>query len=104
MKRERHFSPETRRALAVMGKLISAERRSQGRSQADLAERVGISVQTLGKAERGVPGTEMGTVFELATILGIRLFPDVDEVMLDQRLALTPAHVYPRALIGDDDF
>jgi transcriptional regulator with XRE-family HTH domain len=104
MKRERHYSPGTQRALSTLGKLIAVERRSQGRPQRELSERAGISVQTLINVEKGAPGTEIGTVFELATLLGIDLFPDVDDDRLDQRLALTPAHVYPPTLVGDDDF
>jgi len=104
MKRERHYSPETQRALTVLGKLIAAERRSQRRTQSDLAERVGVSVPTLSKIERGSAGSEIGIAFELATILGIRLFPDVDDVRLDQRLALSPSSVRTSQRSMDDDF
>jgi transcriptional regulator with XRE-family HTH domain len=104
MKRERRYSPETRRALSVFGKLIAAERRAQRRPLADLAERAGVSLPTVTKVERGDAGTAIGTVLEIATLLGIRLFPDLDEVNVAQRLALVPAHVYPQKLKGDDDF
>lgn len=104
MKRERHYSSETRRALSQIGRLVAVERRLQGRTTADLAERAGISAPTLAKVEKGAPGTEVGTVFELATILGIRLFPDLDDENLNQRLALAPSHVYPQTLVGNDDF
>ncbi|WP_097060717.1 helix-turn-helix domain-containing protein [Salinibacterium xinjiangense] len=104
MKRLRHYSPETRRALSVLGNLIAAERRSQRRTQSDLAERVGISLPTLSKIERGSAGSEIGSVFELATILGIRLFPDVDDVRLDQRLALSPSSVRTTPRPVDDEF
>lgn len=104
MKRERHYSPETRRALALFGNLIATERRLQRRPLADLAERAGISIATVTKAEHGASGTEIATVFELATLLGIRLFPDLDEIRVEQRLALAPSHVYPQNIQGDDNF
>ena len=104
MKRERHYSPETHRALSVLGKLIAAERRLQRRTQVDLAGRAGISLPTLSKIARGSASSEIGSVFELATILGIRLFPDVDDVRLDQRLALTPSSVRNSLAPVDDDF
>ena len=104
MKRDRHYSPETQRALIALGKMIAAERRFQRRTQSDLAERVGVSLPTLSKIERGSTGSEIGIAFEIATILGIRLFPDVDDVRLDQRLALSPAYVRTTQRSLDDHF
>lgn len=92
-KRTRHYGAATRRALTLVGSRIALERREQRRTQADLAERAGISAPTLGKIERGSPGTEIGIVFEVATLLGIELFPDTDQDMLAQRLMLSPRRI-----------
>lgn len=104
VKRAVHYSPATRRAVTTLGKLIAAERRTQGRPQADLAERAGISIPTLNRIETGAPGTAIGTFFELAVILGIPLFPDVNDENLEQRLALVPSRVRRRARTGSNDF
>lgn len=87
-----------------MGTLIATERKRQRRTQKDLAERVGISTLTLAQVERGATGTEVGTVFEVATLLGIPLFPYLDDTVVEQTLSLLPARVYPSERLGDDDF
>jgi transcriptional regulator with XRE-family HTH domain len=73
-----------------------------------LAERAGISPVTLRKIERGDPTVELGSAFEVATLLGIALFaPDRRELstMLEHartRLALLPARVRePAAKVHD---
>lgn len=103
-KRIRHYSSETRRALSVLGDSIALERAQQRRSQADIAERSGISVATLGRIESGAPGSEVGSVLEVAAILGLRLFPDVDERLLHQRLLAAPRRIVEPTLAEGDDF
>lgn len=104
MKREMHYSPATMRAVRALGALISVERRAQGRPQSDLAERAGISIPTLNKIETGGAGSAVGTVFELAAILGIPLFPNLDDENLDLRSALLPARARQRTRAGDNEF
>jgi len=104
LKRTAHYSPSALRAVTVLGKLIAAERRAQGRPQADLAERAGISIPTLTRIESGAPGSAVGTVFELAVILGIPLFPDMNDENLDLRLALLPSRTRQRNREASNDF
>lgn len=79
-------------------------------TQAGLCERAGISRATLRNAERGEPTVAVGVMFELATLVGVELYgiPSGDLRSLaareSDRLALLPAHVYPRRVSVDDDF
>jgi transcriptional regulator with XRE-family HTH domain len=104
MKTQLRLSPATRTSVLTLGALISVVRRERGWTQPELAERVGISTGTLAKVEKGAPGTAIGTVFEVATILGIPLFGDLDPQLLDQRFALVPARVRRRRVELDTDF
>lgn len=77
---------------------------------AELAERAGISRKTLRRIECGEPGTEIGTVFEVAALVGVRLFDMSERALvrerarLDEKLTLLPKAVHPSARAVDDDF
>jgi transcriptional regulator with XRE-family HTH domain len=110
MKKTHSYSPQTVVAAQVLGVEIARARRARRWTVAELAERAGISVITLRNAERGVPTVAIGTMFELATLLGIALF-GADQAqaqsMLDRgrdRLALLPARVREPAGPVHDDF
>lgn len=55
------LSPMTRDAVIVVGQLVASERRRQRRTAVDLAERAGISRDTLYRVERGDPTVAIGT-------------------------------------------
>ena len=101
--------PETIDAVRVLGLEIANARRARRWTEAALAERAGISAVTLRNVERGVPTVGIGTVFELATILGIELF-GADRQDLRRlvergrdRLALLPSRVRePTGPVSDD--
>jgi len=89
---------------------MAAARGERRWTAVELADRVGVSLNTLRNVERGVPTVAVGVMFELATLLGIELFgaegtqlPDLVSRHRD-RLVLLPARV--RAPHGpvDDDF
>ena len=61
------------RALALFGALLRAARIERGMSQAQLAERLGVSRHTVIALEQGSPKVAIGTAFEAAVILGIPL-------------------------------
>lgn len=110
MKRIRSYSRVTTEALSLFGKLIRTTRLERGRTSEELAERAGISRTTLRNIENGEPGTEIGAVFEVATLLGIRLF-DLDQTgltlhaaRLEEKLTLLPKAARPASPEVDDDF
>jgi len=110
MKRPRSYSRVTKQALSILGKLIKAGRLERGLTAAELSERAGISRKTLRNIENGEAGTEIGIVFEVATLVGVRLF-EVDDragaihnAHLEEKLMLLPKRVRPSRQEVDDDF
>ena len=110
MKRKRSYSRVTRQALSLLGKLIRVGRTERGMTAQDLADRANISRTTLYNIEKGGTGPEIGTVFEVAAIVGVRLF-EYDErtlqmhnARLDEKLTLLPKSVRPSMKEVDDDF
>jgi transcriptional regulator with XRE-family HTH domain len=102
--------PTTRAAVALLGSQIAAARKERGWTAADLAERVGVQPQTIGRLERGEPTVALGVAFEAAVIVGVPLFT-TDERELHslaaaarQRLALLPARVTRPLVVVDDNF
>jgi DNA-binding XRE family transcriptional regulator len=76
----------------------------------DLADRAGISRTTLQKIEQGNLKCEIGLVFEVAALVGMRLF-DADMVSLGpleervaDKIALLPKKVHPLKQDVDDAF
>ena len=110
MRRAHTYSPQTLDAARVLGLRISEGRKRRRWTQAELSERAGVAKATLRNAEHGEPTVAVGVMFELATLVGVNLFgiPPGDVPRLaareGERLALLPAHVYPRHANSDDEF
>ncbi|HZJ29023.1 MAG TPA: helix-turn-helix transcriptional regulator [Solirubrobacterales bacterium] len=105
----RAYSPYTLEALQLLGEQIRMGRRERRWTQAELAERAGVSVRTLNRVEHGDPRVTLGTAFELATLVGVHLFqPDRERLSMDlertrARSAVLPQRVR-RAGEVDDEF
>ncbi len=98
-------------ALELIGIEIARGRRIQKMTAGELCERAGISTFTLRRVERGDPGVAIGTVFELATLVGVQLFGAEDRptmnalvVLARERLTLLPARVREAPSEINDDF
>jgi len=110
MKRKRSYSRVTRQALSILGKLIRIGRMERGMTAQELADRAGISRTTLYKIEKGAAGPEIGAVFEVALLAGVRLFEADDTALrienarLEEKLVLLPKRVRPSRTEVDDDF
>lgn len=110
MRRTHTYSRQTIEAAQVLGLEIARARRERRWTIAELAERAGSSPVTVRKVERGDPSVGLGTVFEVATLVGIRLFgADRDELPAllargRDRLALLPARVRDSGTAAFDDF
>ena len=110
MRRTHPYSPQAIDAVRVLGLEVARARRARRWTETALAERAGISAVTLRKIERGTPTVGIGTVFEVATILGIELFgTDRDGLrsLVERgrdRLALLPSRVREPAVPASDDF
>ena len=110
MRRPHTFHPHTLDAAQLLGLEVARVRRERRWTSNDLAERAGISPVTLRKIEKGDPTVELGSAFEVATLLGIVLFAsDRKELstMVEHartRLALLPARVRESAGKDHDAF
>lgn len=108
--RQRSYSRVTHQALAILGKLIRVGRAGRGLTAQELADRAGISRTTLSSIERGAPSPEIGIVFEVAALVGVRLFEydertlQIHHTRLDEKLTLLPKSVRHSLKEADDDF
>ena len=95
----------------LLGQLVRKARIDRKMSTLNLAERAGISRGLLRRIEAGDPGCTIGAVFEVATIVGVRLF-DSEQVNISQAiennrevLTLLPKSIRtPRTEVVKDDF
>lgn len=106
----RSYSRHGQEAVALLGHMIGNARREQGLTIAEVAERAGVSRGLVHRVEHGDMGCAIGAVFEIATIVGVRLF-DVEPAALQHRLATTrdrlallPRAVRARGKAVKDDF
>jgi len=93
----RTYLRPTRDAAELFGKLIRLGRRERKMTEEDLAGRAGIARRTLQKIERGDLKCEIGLVFEVANLVGVKLFEDEGTTdisrnisRVEDRLALIP--------------
>ena len=110
MPKARPYSKYTAEAARLLGRQIKLGRKQRRWSEHVLAERAGIARATLQKIEKGDPTSTIGLVFEVATLVGVRLFDaDMDDLTkhraeTDARLSLLPKHTHAPRRSVDDDF
>lgn len=69
------INSEERSVLEALGKGLQANRKRRGDSQADAADRCGVSRETYRQMEQGKPGTSVGY-----WIRAIRLYGDMSQL------------------------
>jgi len=106
----RTYSRYSTDAVQLMGRLIRSTRKERKLTSQEVAERAGISRGLLQRIEKGDLKCGIGAVFEVATIVGVRLF-DADETTLtkhkqhvEEKLTLLPKSVRKSSRIVNDDF
>ena len=94
----------------MLSKQIKLGRKQRKWTEHELAERAGISRGTLQKIEKGSMTCAIGLVFELAMLVGVKLF-DTEKVslamhldMTSDKIALLPKAVRTGRKAVDDDF
>lgn len=109
-RKERTYSRYNIEAVTLFGKLIQIARKEKKISENDLADRAGIARSTLQRIEKGDLTCEIGLVFEVATIVGVKLF-NADSRFLtmqteraDLRIALLPKAIRKPKKSLDDGF
>lgn len=101
-------SPHTLEAARLLGERVRLGRRERRWTLQELAERVGVSVPTMRKVERGDPSVGLGTAFEAATLTGVPLFHEdpsrllLETARVEDRLAVLPRLVRKPAVVDDD--
>ena len=106
----RAYSSYCRNAVALLGGMVRAARKERKMTAQEVADRAGISRGLLQRIESGNPKCEIGVVFEVAAIVGVRLF-DADENALTghlsqtrEKLALLPKSIRKKRKVVRDDF
>ncbi len=97
-------------AVQLLGSLIKVARKQRKMTAQDIADRAGISRGLVQRIEKGDMKCSIGAVFEVAAILGVKLF-DADETSLsmhirnsEEKLALMPKSIRKKARVVNDDF
>jgi transcriptional regulator with XRE-family HTH domain len=83
---KRTFSVMAREPAELLGLMIRAARLKRNMTAQDLADRAGVSRPLLARVEKGDMAVAIGSVFEIAAILGVPLF-EPDRERLDARLS-----------------
>jgi transcriptional regulator with XRE-family HTH domain len=96
--------------MALLGGLIREARKERKLTAQEVANRAGISRGLLQRIEKGDLKCEIGAVFEVAVIVGVKLF-DADEATLTKqlnqtkdKLALLPKSIRKKPKAVRDDF
>jgi len=110
MTEQQPYSRATREAISLLASQIRLSRKEKGMTAGEVATRAGVSRGVIQRIEKGDLGCRIGTVLEVAHIVGVPVF---GEDTLDRRrqlkhtqdkLALLPARVRPTSRSIDDDF
>jgi DNA-binding XRE family transcriptional regulator len=100
----------SQQALKTLGNLIKTVRQKQNASQVALAERLAVTRQTVMAIEKGDAKVAIGTVFECAHVLGIPLFSDNPQQLLQWQATLNtfsgilPKKIRPKKPRVSDEF
>lgn len=110
MARQRTYSQYALEAAVLMGAQIKLGRKQRQWSEKNLADRAGISRATLQKIENGEMSCAVGLVFEVATLVGVKLF-EPDSMQLSKhiehtrdKIALLPQRIKTTKKAVRDDF
>jgi len=111
MAKDKIYSSYTREAAVLLGKQIRLGRIQRKWTEHELAERAALARATLQKIEKGDPSVAIGRVFEVASLVGVRLFDDQSARLAshiartDDKLAVLPSAVRKSGKTPvDDDF
>ncbi len=110
MAKPRTYSSLTKQAATLLGKKIILGRKQRHWTEQNLADRAGITRGTLQKIQRGELGCAIGSVFEVAVLVGVNLFDHPVHSLEEQiqtaqdKIALLPMRESPIKRDVDDEF
>ncbi len=83
----RSHSRHAREAVELLGLMIRSARIERAMTVTDVAERAGVSRGLVHRIEKGEMGSSIGAAFELAAIVGLRLF-EAEPTTLTRHLSM----------------
>ncbi len=104
------ISLPTKTVLSLLGQLIKTARKQHSMPQLELAERLGVSRQTVMALEKGSPKVGSGILFEAAHIVGVPLLSDNPkdlnqwQAILAGFTAILPSRTHSKKVEINDDF
>jgi transcriptional regulator with XRE-family HTH domain len=110
MTKQRTYTKYAKEAAVLLGQRIKLARKTHKWSEANLAERAGISRATLQKIEAGEMSPAVGPVFEVAALAGVVLFEQDNQRLADRidltqsKIALLPRRIREKTKTADDNF
>lgn len=104
------YSRYSTESVQLMSSLIKVARKERKLTTQEIADRAGISRGLVQRIEKGDMKCSIGAVFEVAAILGIKLF-DTNETSLaknirqnEDKLTLMPKSIRKKKRVINDDF
>jgi HTH-type transcriptional regulator/antitoxin HipB len=67
---------QSARTAKQIGAIIRRARRNAGLTQADLGRKIGLRQATISRLEQGQPATQLSTLFDVLTALGLEIIID----------------------------
>ncbi len=108
MTQTRTYSPPSIEAAKILGGRIRLARQERRWTSEDLAERLGVTRNTVRKIERAAMTVALGTALEAAALLNVPLFDESSSVRgrelmrIQHTLSLLPARVDKLPDVDDD--
>jgi len=88
-KRIHHIPKIPQEFLQLLAEMIIVARKAKHWRQIDLAERVGISRQTVGRIETGDPNVAIGHYVTAAWVVDIPIFPGIESNISESQQIIT---------------
>ncbi len=83
-----HFPKAPAQSLILLGQMLEFARKDRHWRQSELAERIGITRQTLARMEAGGGKVAIGHYFAAAWLLDLPIFPGMENPSLTQNNSL----------------
>jgi len=109
-KRTREYPRIVKQAAALLGSEVRQGRVERRWTIRELAERAGVSANTLRRVESGDPSVSLGVAFDVAALVGVPLFYEepgrlaAEAARSRERAELLPSRVRRRRGDVRDDF
>ena len=110
MQKIRTYSRHNIEVVSLLAQQIKLGRKQRKWTEAELAQRAGISVSTVKRLEKGDMTCAVGLMFEVAILVGVTLFSndkftfETWKERINDKIALLPKTIRNTPMELDDDF